>query len=68
MAAGGHDGARAAPLELAAGPLLAHRPNGRWQPPAIDGIALFNMATVPVTRYRHRGSKIPNPWVPSVNA
>ncbi len=43
-------------------------PNGRWQPPAIDGIALFNMATVPVTRYRHRGSKIPNPWVPSVNA
>jgi RNA-directed DNA polymerase len=38
-------------------------PNGRWRRPSADGIELFNIATVPVTRYRYRGSKIPNPWV-----
>jgi RNA-directed DNA polymerase len=28
-----------------------------------DGaIALFNPGSVPVTRYRYRGTKIPNPW------
>lgn len=43
-------------------------PNGRWQPPAVDGIALFKMGRVPVTRYRHRGSQIPNPWVPTATA
>ncbi|AEA22318.1 RNA-directed DNA polymerase [Pseudonocardia dioxanivorans CB1190] len=42
-------------------------PTGRWLPPAADGIELFNMATVPVTRYRYR-SKIPNPWVLPSNA
>jgi RNA-directed DNA polymerase len=26
------------------------------------GIELFNPASVPVTRYRYRGTKIPNPW------
>ena len=26
------------------------------------GIVLFNVATTPVTRYRYRGAKIPNPW------
>jgi RNA-directed DNA polymerase len=36
--------------------------NGRWNRPAADGIELFNIASVPVTRYRYRGSKIPNPW------
>ncbi len=30
--------------------------------PTDDGIALFNPVTVPVTRYRYRGTKIPNPW------
>lgn len=25
-------------------------------------IELFNIASVPVTRYRYRGSKIPNAW------
>jgi RNA-directed DNA polymerase len=35
---------------------------GRWHQPAADGTELFNMAKVPVTRYRHRGQKIPNPW------
>jgi RNA-directed DNA polymerase len=27
------------------------------------GIVLFNPASVPVTRYRYRGTKIPNPWI-----
>jgi RNA-directed DNA polymerase len=39
-------------------------PDGRWKPITADGTELFNMETVPVTRYRYRGSKIPSPWVP----
>lgn len=35
---------------------------GRWQMPFADGIELFNLGRVPTQRYRHRGSKIPNPW------
>ena len=30
--------------------------------PHDGGIELFNIASVPVTRYRYRGTKIPNPW------
>jgi len=26
------------------------------------GIELFDLAAVPVTRYRYRGNTIPNPW------
>ncbi len=37
-------------------------PDGRWKPITADGIALFNPATVAVTRYRYRGNTIPNPW------
>jgi RNA-directed DNA polymerase len=37
-------------------------PAGRWKPITADGIALFNLAAVPVTRYRYRGNTIPNPW------
>jgi hypothetical protein len=33
-------------------------------PVTVDGIELFNLETVPVTRYRYRGSTIPSPWVP----
>ena len=36
--------------------------DGRWRRPSADGIELFNIAKVPVTRYRYRGSKIPSPW------
>lgn len=36
--------------------------NGRWTRPAADGIELFNLAKVPITRYRYRGTQIPNPW------
>jgi RNA-directed DNA polymerase len=38
-------------------------PDGRWRRPAADGIELFNIASVPVTRYRYRGIQIPNPWI-----
>jgi hypothetical protein len=31
-------------------------PEGRWKPVTADGIELFNLETVPVTRYRYRGS------------
>jgi RNA-directed DNA polymerase len=40
-------------------------PQGRWKPVTADGIELFNLNTVPVTRYRYRGNTIPSPWVPS---
>jgi RNA-directed DNA polymerase len=36
-------------------------PNG-WRPVTAGGIALFNISSVKVTRYRRRGSKIPSPW------
>jgi len=39
-------------------------PHGRWRRPTADGIELFNIAKVPVTRYRYRGSKIPSPRAP----
>ena len=37
-------------------------PQGRWKPVTADGIELFHIGTVPVTRYRYRGSTIPSPW------
>jgi len=37
-------------------------PQGRWRRPAVDGIELFDIASIPVTRYRYRGNKIHNPW------
>jgi hypothetical protein len=44
--------------------LSGPRRHGRWLRPTADGIELFNIAKVPVTRYRYRGSKIPSPWAP----
>jgi RNA-directed DNA polymerase len=37
-------------------------PTGQWKPIAMGGTELFNLATVPVTRYRYRGNTIPTPW------
>jgi len=38
-------------------------PTGRWLPIAADGIEVLNPAAVTVTRYRYRGTKIPNPFL-----
>ena len=38
-------------------------PSGGWRRPSADGIELFSLAKVPITRYRYRGVKIPNPWI-----
>jgi len=38
-------------------------PEGRWKPVTADGIELFNLNAVPITRYRYRGNTIPSPWV-----
>jgi RNA-directed DNA polymerase len=35
--------------------------------PTEQGISLFNPVTVPVTRYRYRGTKIPNPWTATLS-
>jgi RNA-directed DNA polymerase len=35
---------------------------GQWRPLSADGIELFNIEAVPVTRYRWRGNTIPTPW------
>jgi RNA-directed DNA polymerase len=37
-------------------------PTGQWARPSVDGIELFNLAKVQITRYLYRGNKIPNPW------
>jgi RNA-directed DNA polymerase len=33
-----------------------------WRPIASEGIELFNLGSVSVTRYRWRGNHIPTPW------
>jgi RNA-directed DNA polymerase len=46
---------------------LFHTPQG-WKPILLDGIQLFDIATVTVSRYRWRGTQIPPPWpVQSIN-
>jgi len=37
-------------------------PQGRWLPITAGEIELRRIAATPVTRYRYRGTKIPNPW------
>jgi RNA-directed DNA polymerase len=36
-------------------------PDG-WRPIVLDGVELFNISSVTVTRYRWRGTNIPSPW------
>lgn len=38
-------------------------PTGRWLPISAGETELRRIAAIPVTRYRYRGSKIPNPWI-----
>ena len=33
-----------------------------WKPILLDGVELFDIATVKVSRYRWRGTRIPAPW------
>ena len=40
-------------------------PTGKWVPITAGEVELRRIAAIPVTRYRWRGSKIPNPWVPN---
>jgi len=42
------------------------RHDGTWGPITVDGIALFDLGKVPVSRYRYRGNTIPTPW-PKLN-
>ncbi|WP_425519853.1 helix-turn-helix domain-containing protein [Streptomyces yatensis] len=35
---------------------------GRWQKPSADGIELFDLQAVTVTRYRYRGNTTSDPW------
>ena len=38
-------------------------PNGHWRPIEFDGIAMFDLGRVSITRYRYRGNNgIPSPW------
>ncbi len=37
-------------------------PQGRWKDIELDGIRLFHLGKVPITRYRYRGNSIPTPW------
>ncbi|MEV5012756.1 group II intron maturase-specific domain-containing protein [Streptomyces sp. NPDC055692] len=37
-------------------------PQGRWEDIELDGIRLFHLGKVPITRYRYRGNSIPTPW------
>jgi RNA-directed DNA polymerase len=39
-------------------------PQGRWKPLSAEGTVLFDLAAVPVSRYRYRGAAIPSPWIP----
>lgn len=38
---------------------LTGRPGNQ---PEVDGITMFDTATIPITRYRWRASNIPTPW------
>jgi RNA-directed DNA polymerase len=41
---------------------------GRWLPISAGEIELRPIAAIRVTRYRWRGTKIPNPWTPTASA
>ena len=36
--------------------------NGHWKPIELEGITLFDLGRVRVSRYRYRGGAIPSPW------
>jgi RNA-directed DNA polymerase len=44
------------------------RPDGSWRPIHAGQIELRPIAKIPVTRYRYRGARIPNPYLWIENA
>jgi RNA-directed DNA polymerase len=42
--------------------------NGRWLPISATDVELRRIATIPITRYRWRATRIPSPWPATVNA
>jgi uncharacterized protein (DUF305 family) len=50
-----------APLAMESRPSADTTANGQWPRPSADGIEMFNLASVRITRYRYRGNTIPNP-------
>lgn len=49
------------PHDMEGHPSMASQPQGWWTI-EFDGIELFSLATVAVTRYTYRGNRIPSPW------
>jgi RNA-directed DNA polymerase len=43
-------------------------PTGTWGSITVDGVTLFDLGKVPVTRYRYRGNTIPSPWAQANHA
>jgi hypothetical protein len=56
-----HDGDAPPPHDLDRPATTVQRPHG-WRPIVIDGIELFHLSAVPVTRYRWRATTIPSAW------
>jgi hypothetical protein len=44
-------------------PPTPHWPQRALGATSADGVELFNLAKVPITRYRCRGAQIPIPWI-----
>ncbi len=44
------------------------RPEGSWRKPFSGEVELRPIAKIPVTRYRYRGTRIPNPYLRTENA
>ncbi len=42
-------------------PRITRQGVAQQHPISADGIELFNPETIPITRYRYRGNKIPTP-------
>ena len=62
LAASDPDASSTAPLEMEGRPSTVHHPTGRWLPISEGDTELLPTAGIPVTRYRYRASRIPNPW------
>jgi hypothetical protein len=62
VVAGGPLGNAPAPHDVDGHPAMAPHSARTLEAINLDGITLFSLATVPITRYRYRGNSIPSPW------